>query len=311
MNLTSIQREQPTSQLRKHFLLRCGELEPRVRAGTASIEDIVNLGAYRLRLGQIPEAAEILTQAVSRDRNNFMALANLGTAFELDGRIDRALDCLQQLKEVWPAAWPGFTPAQLAWYRRAEGYQFSLLRARALHAARDRAQERGVPGLDDLFGVRFVDEGGAYAPGSVSASERAKLPPDALAVVQQLLIWMPADTRLYWLLAELMNANGDIAGAASIMEECAWARRYDAPGLRQHRQVLQEAIAAVRPRESPVPPAPAQVPSPVESTAGWRVEPRTLVLVGIGAFFAVLALVYLQLREMRHGRRKGSASRTQ
>src|SRR5262249_51522975 len=39
------------------------------------------------------------------------------------------------------------------------------------------------------------------------------------AVVQQLLVWMPEDARLIWLLGELLNANGDIVSARTVFSE--------------------------------------------------------------------------------------------
>ena len=51
-------------------------------------------------------------------------------------------------------------------------------------------------------------------------AERKKLPANAVAVVQQLALWLPADGRLLWQLGELANVHGDVRTAAAILEGC-------------------------------------------------------------------------------------------
>jgi hypothetical protein len=89
-----------------------------------------------------------------------------------------------------------------------------------------------------------VGDSGRYEAGKIAASERAKLPPDAVAIVQQLLIWLPDDTLLYWQYGELLNANGDVTSAAQVFDDCAWRRRLDSAELKQHRQIVTEAAQA-------------------------------------------------------------------
>src|SRR5581483_10133907 len=55
--------------------------------------------------------------------------------------------------------------------------------------------------------VRFLTEDGSFAVGRIAKAEKAKLPKDAVEIVEQLLIWMPSDQRLLWLLGEVMNAS--------------------------------------------------------------------------------------------------------
>src|SRR4029079_19683820 len=65
-----------------------------------------------------------------------------------------------------------------------------------------------------LFGdVKFVNVAGAYEPGNLGPTERQKLPKDAVAIVQHLLLWAPGDTSLYWLLGELYAADGQLEDA--------------------------------------------------------------------------------------------------
>jgi hypothetical protein len=67
--------------------------------------------------------------------------------------------------------------------------------------------------------VRFVGPDGKYQAGALAPEEAKKLPADAVDIVQQLLLWMPHDHRLYWLLGELYNARGEYATAYKIFDE--------------------------------------------------------------------------------------------
>src|SRR5207245_5483150 len=82
---------------------------------------------------------------------------------------------------------------------------------------------------------------GKYHPGRLAAAESKKLPADAVAIVQQLALWLPADGRLLWQLAELANAHGDVKTAAAIMDGCVTEFAMSNPELRQHRQVTRAA----------------------------------------------------------------------
>ena len=73
------------------------------------------------------------------------------------------------------------------------------------------------------------------------------------AIVQQLALWLPNDTRLYWLLAELLNADGQYKEAEKIMDECVGeSRKYDSVELKEHRRILKSYTP-------PPPPAPPGV----------------------------------------------------
>lgn len=96
--------------------------------------------------------------------------------------------------------------------------------------------------------MHFVNEAGSYQPGQLAAAEKAKLPPDAIQVVQQLLLWFPHETRLYWLLAELYAARGDLRAAATFFEMCSWGRQY------ANRKIMmnhREAVLTAMPKEAP------------------------------------------------------------
>jgi hypothetical protein len=155
--------------------------------------------------------------------DHFHIVANLGTAWQLQGDVEQAVACLQQAVRL--------APGQL---RKGEELQLRLLRLRV-------GQTVNGQDLDDLFGVRFEGEKGSYEPGKLAAKEREKLPADAVGLVQQLALWLPADGPLLWQLAELANAHGDVKTAAAILDGCVTEFGMRAPELRRHRQVLRAA----------------------------------------------------------------------
>jgi hypothetical protein len=55
--------------------------------------------------------------------------------------------------------------------------------------------------------VKFLNEKGEFEVGRIAKAEKAKLPKDAIEIVEQLLLWMPTDQRLMWLLGEVSNAS--------------------------------------------------------------------------------------------------------
>ena len=67
--------------------------------------------------------------------------------------------------------------------------------------------------------VRYVAASGKFEAGKIAPDEKAKLPKDAITMLEQLLIWMPDDMRLYWQLGEVFNAEGDANSAKSIFME--------------------------------------------------------------------------------------------
>jgi hypothetical protein len=155
----------------------------------------------------------------------------LGTAWQLQGDLEQSAACLEQAVRLAPGK-----------LQKAEEYHLKLvrLRMRPLTPALS-PQGREREGLDDLLGVRFVDGDGNYHPGRMAAAETKKLPADALAIVQQLALWLPADGRLLWQLAELANAHGDVKTAAAIMDGCVTEFAMSNSELRQHRQLTRAA----------------------------------------------------------------------
>lgn len=269
------------TERRRKALARRDELQAKVDGDPENIADRVNLSAYQIRLGEPDKAIQALEgTARGSGRNHFMVLANLATAYQALGdpqSLQRADDYLQTALAVWPREWPGLSKEQLEWYKECEKLQMKLLRGRRKELATQGGKAQPPETVDDLFGVKFVGEDGNYQAGTIAAAERAKLPGDALGQVQQLMLSMPQDGRVYWLLGELLNAQGDIENARKVLDQCSDSRRINAVELRQHRQVLDEAI---------------------EARKRWLPELPMLILVLGGAGIMIAFLAYLQVREI-------------
>jgi tetratricopeptide (TPR) repeat protein len=275
------------------------QLEEKVQNGSATMNDKVNLSAYLIRLGKVDEAIRLL-EPMSRDRaqNNFMVSANLGTAYAISRDWRAAHDNIQQALDLWPRQeWPGFTPEQLKWYRHAEEQQKKLIRLRWKEAG-DRARPRQSESVDDLFGVKFIGPSGQYEAGTLAAAEKEKLPADALAVIAQLLFWMPDDGRLHWLLAETLNAQGNIKGAETVFNQCVGSVfRMKPPELREHRQGVMAAVAEAEAKAK----ADAEARAREQSASIWP-DTSKLLVVGGAAALVIVFLVFLQVRELRRRR---------
>jgi tetratricopeptide (TPR) repeat protein len=189
------------------------ELERRRRDSSLSVEDSITLGGYYLLQGKHDKAVEVLRPAHEKEPKNFMVLANLANAFRGIGEgtrdsaaLNRAIGLQSQVLKNWPSRLAGWTSEELWWHRRAEKYYLQLLELR------NRAQLTGKPPtLDNLFpAAPYADPLAKYVVGEIDIKARDRLPPDALPLVEQLLLWMPNDQALLWQFGELLNARGEV-----------------------------------------------------------------------------------------------------
>jgi tetratricopeptide (TPR) repeat protein len=261
--------------------------------GAATADDLAELGYWQWRLREPDRALESLSRAKTLDPRGFWPYANLGTLYQAKGDLPEALRHIDAAMDAFPSPWPGDAKAGI-WFRTAEKAQMTLLRARIRELnQRPSSRSRSVTEVDALFPVRFVGPWGEYEAGTLADAEKAKLPPDAIAIVQQLLLWFPEDSRLLWLLGELYNSSGDIRVADQVFDECVGSRNFRSPELFEHRRIVKAAVAALPPpAQSSGPPAESFLP-----------DVSTLWIAG-GVGGAIIAVfVGLQIREFRRRRR--------
>lgn len=211
---------------------------------------VASHAADLIRTGQ-PEKAINALQPLSRGRTaGFAVLMNLAHAHAMKGDWELALrthevaldyDAKDDLKAM--------SPEQIAWVVSVEKKYYRPWLSWNLKNPKPNPE---TDGPSPLFGpLKFLNDAGQYEPGNLSASEKAKLPPDAVAVVQQMLLWNPTDTNLYWLLAELYAAEGKLRQAAVIFDQCAWSRQYsNRKVMMAHREVVNAAVAKLPPEKS-------------------------------------------------------------
>ena len=216
--------------VREKYEDAAAKLEKASRERKLSADEMADLGALYVRLGEIAKAVEVLRGGHRDHPQHFRIVANLGTAWQLHGDLNQAATCLQQAVRLAPGK-----------LQKAEEYQLKLVHLR-------QKQGREARRLDDLFGVEYVGENGKYEPGKLTLAQRKKLPADAVAITQRLALWLPADGRLLWQLGELANAHGDVKTAAAIMDGCVTEFNMDAPELRRRRQILRAAAGELAKR---------------------------------------------------------------
>jgi tetratricopeptide (TPR) repeat protein len=280
----AVDRPGKANPLREHYLKQVAELEAKERSEGLTVDDRVNLGAYYLRLLRPEDAVRVLEPALRQEADNFMVLANLAMASHLAGpqdpaRLSRAIEYQQEALKAFPDFRLGFTAEQIVWTRRSERRYLTLLQLRQQEV---RLQPgRGAPEtLDDLFPVRFVGPSGRYEAGTIAADQADRLPLEAVNTVSQLLLWLPFDNRLSWLHAELLNAQGDLQAASTIMDDLVFNRGYKPPELWAHRPVVLQAWR----QASPVQKLLDEQGPAVRAYLGWELQPRGLTLTpGVGS----------------------------
>lgn len=304
---------------REPFLKRIAE---RKKIARPAAPEAAALAADLYRVGRLDEALNLLK---SLRRPDYFAFATLGHIRAARGEWADALATYEDQRDTkMPAGVKGLTKPQRDWWERLDAEYVPHFyrtrkdeeeaRLRLTPAEREKAAETEAPlPLFPLPGegepraaVRFVNEKGEYQPGVIAAAEKAKLPPDAIAVVQQLLLWMPTDTRLYWLLGELYAASGDVVVASQILDDCTWGRQYgNRAVLMAHRQALMAAAKA-----APTPATPEDAPlgqpdAPADAPGGDPAPPismqTVLIYFGVVGLIALLALVRTLGRRAKDG----------
>lgn len=204
------------------------KLEARSRTGMLTATEAADLGALYLRMNKVEEALGVLRAASRRYPEEFAVQANLGTAWHLAGDLDQAQAALTEAVLLAPPRW--------------KPYEEAHLKLVTLRRAEQRAS-RPTDTIDDLFGVRYVGPNGQPQAGPLPLAKT--LPENALHIVQQLALWLPADGRLLWQLGEIANAHGDVRTAANILDGCVTEFGMKSADLRASRQLYRQAADAL------------------------------------------------------------------
>jgi tetratricopeptide (TPR) repeat protein len=211
--------------------------------GNLSFDELLNLGSYYALMGSPSRAERAFAQALTRNPNHFQALAGIASAYLVQEDFPAALRFQESALAAWPRSHAGWSSERLRWHYRVEKLTLELIQKRS----REKKPSSGgwsrvAVKLDDLFpGVEFVGPSGKYQPGEIHPRMRDKLPPDALALVQQLLLSHPTDFRLEWLWAELANAQGDLERAYRSINKLV-ELGFPGEGMRVHRATLEAAL---------------------------------------------------------------------
>lgn len=236
-------KDELTTTQRTDFLGRVAALREKEEKGRLAPDEQADLGGYLLYLKQtstryppFEEAIAVLEAGFRANPRHFALAANLGTAYQLTGRLDAAQRCLEAAVDLAPE--PQRSAVRLQLRLVQQRHRESLSRGRA-------------PDLDAIFGppaqpFRFVDETGAWNYGRLGPAEIAKLPSQSVAAavrqLQTLLLCLPDDGRLLWQLGEWALAQGNKAVALELFNSAVDTFRLSHPTLKQHRHLLQEAL---------------------------------------------------------------------
>jgi hypothetical protein len=212
----------PASPLRERYLDAAAKLEKIAKERKLTADELADLGAIYVRLGEATKAVNLLREAQRQYPNHFAIAANLGTAWQMAGNLEQASFALSDAVKLVPGK-----------FQRAEEYHLKLVKL--------RLQKKGLAELEELFGARWVDESGEYVPGKMAAAEWKKLPADVVPLAQQLALWLPSDGPLLWQLAELANVHGDPRSAAAMMEGCITTFGMQSKELTRKRQLTKAA----------------------------------------------------------------------
>jgi hypothetical protein len=93
----------PDNPLRMRYAL-IADLSPRLAPSSWHADRTISLSGYLIRRGNAGAASELLRPLSVREPKNFVALANLATAYQL-AKQERAVDYFEQAISVWPRAW--------------------------------------------------------------------------------------------------------------------------------------------------------------------------------------------------------------
>ena len=187
------------------------------------------------------DALRVLCEA---DQSHFLVKANLAATYQALGELGRPWRMRARLA-AWPSIQPGWNSVELGWYRRVEGFYLKLLQFRLAERDANERQynqpNRPWETMDLLF-EKPRAAGGDYEAQELPWKLWGDLPPDAYAIVSQLLVWFPNDDRLYWQLGEIMNSLGLVPEAVKVFDDLSNKNLNGVREFKEHRRTLKESV---------------------------------------------------------------------
>ncbi len=290
---------------RRAVLKKVAELEKRQKEMPLPTADVVTLSAYYIRLGRAALARKLLDEELGRvppdDPYRFLLLLNRAAANESEPELlRRAIEDESAALQAWPKEFKGWSADDLSWYRIAERYFLAYLQARDIEVQRNPAAAGTVQAVAPLFPkARFDVPGHEYRAGSLWPETADALPLDAVDVATQMLLWLPNDSRLYWLYGELLNGKGALVEAKGIFNDLYENRFVRA--VKSHREVIDQAVENMPKATESAPPSLASPSAPGTPT----LTAPDLRQIGTGFVVGVVltALALFQWRLWRTGAR--------
>src|SRR5262249_48090609 len=142
----------PPSPLRDDYLAAAERLEKLAKTRTLTADEAADLGALDVRLGKPDKATAGLLPAARKDPEHLRLAANLGTAFQNSGDLERAIVYLEEAVRLAPEK-----------QKDPERWHLKLVRLRL-----KEGRAANMPtAVDDLFGVTYDGE-----PGKMADAER-------------------------------------------------------------------------------------------------------------------------------------------
>ncbi len=244
--------------------------------------NIVSRSADLIRTRQYDAALNLLAPQARRNPD-YRVLANLAHLYAQRGGWEEAILRHEAVLEdtTMPDDLAGTTPEQRRWLARVEkDYYHRWLK---LHA--EEKAQKIAPQDEEVFAL-FAEQ----------------KPRDAIAIVQQLLLWSPDDNRLYWLLGELYADSGRLVQAQQIFDSLASEGRQQSNRTRmmERRTEVRRAVAALPPE------APVELIIAPPDTRTWfeKLGLDLTRLIAGAVVFAVIAMVLLYFQIRRWVRRR-------
>ena len=231
--------------LREQLLAKATELNAKAGSLSSSAEMLELTGCW-LRTGQAPRVIEFLgkKRLTGNDADSILLLSHLAMAQAHDpALLPRAIATQEDLLDRWPDTIKDWNYPKWHHFRKSEVALLSLWRAR--HRENITAGGMAVPvQMDSILGLETLVAKDSFKPGKPPKAAWDRIGPELESLVVQLLLWLPADSRLYWAYGELLNAKGDQASAFKIMTELVEARQMSGvETLFRHRAVLAREVA--------------------------------------------------------------------